>query len=153
MSEINDNKFFNDLNDLINKNYKPDFIYNNGYDKKVIDRLIENLNNCDEFFFSVAFITQSGIVKLLNTFKELEERGIKGKIITTDYLYFSEPKALNDILKFKNIELRMFEVNNPDLTNVSGFHTKGYIFRNGNNYKAIIGSSNITAPALTNSIE
>ena len=35
-----------------------------------------------------------GLTPLLQDFKELEKANIKGKILTTDYLNFSEPKAL-----------------------------------------------------------
>lgn len=46
---------------------------------KVISTIISELNSCDEFIISVAFITDSGLALLLNTFKYLEEKGIKGK--------------------------------------------------------------------------
>lgn len=48
---------------------------------------------CDGFQISVAFITMNGITPLLQTLKELEKRNIKGEILTTNYLNFSEPKA------------------------------------------------------------
>ena len=114
----------------------------NNYKKgeKVISHLISGLRTCDEFYFSVAFITLSGLAPLLNIFKELDGRGIKGKIITTNYLNFSEPKALRKLLDFPNIEVKVYDKDN--------FHTKGYIFRCGECFDVIIGSSNITQDAL-----
>lgn len=127
-------------------NYRPQFIYNNYKEgHKVISSIEQELKYCDEFFISVAFITEGGIALLLQTLKELEEKGIKGKILTTNYLNFSEPKALRKLNALSNIEVRMYCVggDNP------GFHTKGYMFRDGEIYKIIVGSSNITGSALT----
>lgn len=63
----------------------------NDYSKgsKVLNELIVELNKCDEFFMSVAFITSSGITPLLETFKLLNKKGIPGRILTTNYLNFS----------------------------------------------------------------
>lgn len=113
--------------------------------RKVLSDIIYELNNCEEFFLSVAFITNSGITPLLESFRRLEERGIKGKILTTDYLTFSEPKALKRILEFSNIEVKVFREEN--------FHTKGYVFRHPDHYKVIVGSSNLTQTALTKNKE
>lgn len=52
---------------------------------------------CEEFSISVAFITMGGITPLLQTLEELERRNIPGRIMTTDYLTFSEPRALEKL--------------------------------------------------------
>lgn len=49
-----------------------------GSGTKVISVLEQELLRCQKFDFSVAFITMGGITPLLQTFKELEARGIKG---------------------------------------------------------------------------
>ena len=90
-----------------------------------------------------------GITPLLQTFRELEQRGISGKILTTDYLTFSDPKALRILANFKNIELKMFVTENAK----EGFHTKGYIFKKEEMYRIIVGSSNMTLSALTTNRE
>lgn len=129
---------------------KPKFLSNRPLEgQKVISDLEDELLNCDEFSISVAFITMSGIVPLLQTLKELEKRGIKGRILTTDYLTFSEPSALQKLHELSNIEIRMFCVKDGG----KGFHTKGYIFRKNGLYKIIIGSSNLTQSALTTNHE
>ena len=87
-----------DGNLAVNKYYSPDFIFNNNKEGiKVLSVIEQELKNCDSFIISVAFITKSGITPLLMTLKELEARKIKGKIITTDYLTFTEPKALANL--------------------------------------------------------
>ncbi|MCR4746823.1 MAG: DEAD/DEAH box helicase, partial [Lachnospiraceae bacterium] len=133
-----------------NKDYKPQFISNNWHDgKKVLASIEQELINCDCFQISVAFITMGGITPLLQTLKELENRGIPGQILTTNYLDFSEPRALSKLAELKNITIKMFDVESADI----GFHTKGYIFKKDEIYRIIIGSSNITSMALTSNHE
>ena len=52
----------------------------------------------------------SGITPLLQTLKELEKRNIPGEILTTNYLNFSEPRALEKLNSLSNITLKMFDV-------------------------------------------
>ena len=109
-----------------NLEYKPGFVSNNPKEgKKVISSIEEELLRCDKFQISVAFITMGGITPLLQTLKELENKGIPGEILTTNYLDFSEPKALAKLNDLKNIKLKMYDVESAN----NGFHTKGYIFK------------------------
>ena len=101
------------------------------------------------FQISVAFITMGGITPLLQTLKELEKRQIPGQILTTNYLNFSEPRALKKLQELSNVTLKMYDVDRAD----QGFHTKGYIFKKEEIYRIIIGSSNITSAALTKNKE
>jgi len=126
--------------------YKPQFISNNYKEgKKVLSSIEDELKKCDKFQISVAFITMGGITPLLSTFEELEKKNIPGEILTTNYLNFSEPKALEKLNSLKNIKLKMYDVEKAQ----EGFHTKGYIFKKEEIYRIIIGSSNITKDALT----
>ena len=143
--------------------YKPSFIANdhtNGV--KVITTIEGELSKCESFVFSVAFITLGGITPLLPTFEDLEKRGVKGKILTTDYNTFTDPKALDVLARFSNIDLRIYqeesvlhsmrETDDGDSPSVDtekiGFHTKGYIFKNDGTFTILIGSSNMTQKAL-----
>ena len=126
--------------------YKPAFISNNPEEgKKVISSVEDELLRCDQFQISVAFITMGGVTPLLQTLKELEKKGVKGQILTTNYLDFSEPRALEKLNGLKNITLKMYDVEAAG----NGFHTKGYIFKKEEIYRIIIGSSNMTSAALT----
>lgn len=130
--------------------YKPQFLSNNYKEgKKVISSIEDELLACNQFQISVAFITMSGITTLLQTLKELEKKQIPGEILTTNYLNFSEPKALEKLNGLSNITLKMYDVEAADV----GFHTKGYIFKREEIYRIIIGSSNITRAALTTNRE
>lgn len=140
------------LDHTINSNlaYRPEFISNNyKLGKKVLVSIEEELQRCEEFCISVAFITKSGITPLLQTLKDLEQKNIPGKILTTNYLMFSEPEALEKLAGLKNIELKMFVTG----AETGGFHTKGYIFREEEIYRIIIGSSNMTLSAITKNKE
>ena len=141
---------FIDQSNNSNLAYRPEFVYNDHKQgKKVLVSLEQELKRCEEFFISVAFITDSGFESLSMILKELEQKGIPGKILTTDYLTFSQPKALDRLAQLKNIELKMFRTNSE----VGGFHTKGYIFQNDEEYRFIIGSSNLTMDVLTRNME
>ncbi|MDE7257992.1 MAG: DEAD/DEAH box helicase [Lachnospiraceae bacterium] len=130
--------------------YRPQFVSNNYKEgKKVLSSIEDELLACDHFQISVAFITMGGITPLLQTLKELENRGIPGEILTTNYLHFSEPAALEKLHDLKNITLKMYDVEAAD----TDFHTKGYIFKKEEIYRIIIGSSNMTGAALTSNME
>jgi len=125
--------------------FRPQFLSNDySQGRKVLTSIEDELLGCDRFYISVAFITLSGIEPLLQTLKELEQKGIPGQILTTDYLNFSQPKALRKLNELSNIELRMYRTEGSN----TGFHTKGYIFQNDGLFRIIIGSSNLTANAL-----
>ena len=130
--------------------YRPQFVSNNHKEgKKVLSSIEDELLSCDQFQISVAFITMSGLTPLLQTLKELEKKNVKGQILTTNYLSFSEPRALKKLHELSNITLKMYDAEAAE----NGFHTKGYIFRREELYRIIIGSSNITNAALTSSKE
>lgn len=127
------------MNNLVTNNEITNF-HNN---------ITELLDNCKSFYFNVAFINFSGIQLLLDSFKKLEEKNIKGKILTSTYLNFTQIKALEKIKKFKNIELKIYDC---EVSNI-GFHSKSYIFEFKDDYKILIGSSNITSSAFKSNIE
>lgn len=106
--------------------------------------LEKELSRCERFIISVAFISKSGLASLKQTLLELENRGIPGKILTTDYLTFTEPGALRSLSKYRNIEVKLFRCDK----NIKGFHTKGYLFFKEKVISITIGSSNLTGNAL-----
>lgn len=125
--------------------YRPQLLRNHqASGEKVLTYLSQELKHCQSFCISVAFITLGGLTPLLGLLKELEKKGIPGKVITTDYLMFTSPDALDKLAGLSNIELKLFKT-----TQDEGFHTKGYIFQQDNSYRIIIGSSNWTQKALT----
>jgi superfamily II DNA or RNA helicase/SOS-response transcriptional repressor LexA len=126
--------------------YRPQLLVNRKIPReKVLSTIINELENCHEFYFTVAFVTTSGLASLYNTLIDLKDKGIKGKVVVSQYLNFTDPLALERLLKFDNIELRISTKGNT--------HSKGYIFKHENYYNIIIGSSNWTANALSENKE
>ena len=134
---------------LLNKNIESNLNYQHkllsNKNEKIIGTLRRELEECDEFIISVAFITESGVTMILEQLRSLNERGVKGKILTGDYLTFTQPKALKKLMEFENIDVR--------LVSEEKFHAKGYFFRKKDIWTMIIGSSNLTQTALTTNFE
>lgn len=137
---------FVDKSILSNIAYQPELLVNQkNPPKKILSSIIHELENCDQFFISVAFVTTSGIATIINTLQEIEKRGVKGKVLVSQYLNFTQPEALKRLSQFKNIDLRIATTGNA--------HAKGYIFKNDEHYNLIVGSSNLTAQALSTNKE
>ena len=134
-------KGFIDQNIVERTMYKPELLINNETKNiNVLNSLIHELRMCKSFIFSVAFITEDGLATLKTHLLELKEKGVQGRILTSDYLYFNTPEMFKELLKLENVSLRV--------TNTKGFHAKGYIFEQKNYHSLIIGSSNLTTSAL-----
>ncbi|WP_431132510.1 DUF3427 domain-containing protein [Psychroserpens mesophilus] len=126
--------------------FQPELLVNRKIPrKKVLSTIIKELENCESFYISVAFVTTNGVATLINTFKSLDEKGIKGKILVSQYLNFTQPEALKRLSQFKNIELKIITKENS--------HSKGYIFNHSEYYNLIVGSSNLTSSALSTNKE
>src|SRR6056300_1700420 len=116
-------------------NFLPEILTNDSKQGvKVLSSLTSALSDCEEFIFSTAFLTTSGVASLFNTLELIKEKGVAGKILTSKYLQFTQPEALRRIIEnFPNIELKILETGN--------LHAKSYVFRKGDLYQIIIGSS------------
>ena len=135
-----------DSNHASIESFQPHLVLNNfATGEKTLSTIISNLEKCESFWFSVAFLSKSGVAVLQNTLQKLDEKNIKGKILVSQYLNFTQPEALTALLKFKNIEIKI--VSDID------YHGKGYLFKIDGDYRFIIGSSNLTANALCKNYE
>ncbi len=135
-----------DKNVLSDLAYQPELLVNQkNPPKKVLSTILHELENCNQFYISVAFVTTSGVATIINKLKELENREITGQILVSQYLNFTQPEALKRLSQFKNIDLR--------ITTTGNAHAKGYIFKNKEHYNLIVGSSNLTASALSTNKE
>lgn len=130
-----------------NYNYEIELVANH-QSNNMFNEINTSLLACKSFIFSVAFINFGGLQLLVRTLDELRSSNIKGKILTSDYLNFTDPKALRKLLEFSNIETKVYLQEK-----FGGFHTKAYIFEFEDEIKLFIGSSNITENALLRNIE
>ncbi|MFC7062531.1 DUF3427 domain-containing protein [Halobacillus seohaensis] len=134
-------KGFIDRNHSQSSRFRPELLVNQASKRQdVLTTLVDELKSCQSFMFSVAFITESGLATLKSHLLDLYERGIRGKILTSTFQMFNKPKVFRELLKIKNVDVR--------IADVEGFHSKGYIFHHDTFYSLIVGSSNLTANAL-----
>lgn len=116
----------------------------NGPGTSVLRILREELATCDEFLFSVAFVTPRAIALLK---QELVEFRGQGTIVTSDYLSFNAPGVFVELLALERLGI------NVRLHRAAAFHPKGYIFHHGDTVTAMVGSANLTESALVRNHE
>lgn len=132
------------LNGLYDRNYQghqqltPRLIGNQ--DGTIWEMLRYELMNCKSFTWAVAFITSDMLTPLKVVLADLARHGIRGTLITSNYLGFNSPQMFAELLKIPNLKVMV--------TTVTGFHTKGYFFTHDDYSTALIGSANFTRAAL-----
>ena len=138
------NGYINQDTTATNDQFGPRLL-NNQEGSSIWEQIKHELLTCENYTFAVAFITDSMVSNLKPIFKDLSRRGIKGRILTSTYLYFNQPAVFQELLKIPNIEVKIAEVD--------GFHQKGYIFQHQGYQTIIIGSANLTTNALMRNYE
>lgn len=113
--------------------------------RKVLSTLSLLMSKCQSFRFFVAFVNQEGVISLLDQLIAAQKRGVKGQILVSSYLDFTEPAALARLIEFPNLDVR---INTND-----SMHGKGYFFYESEDAHLIVGSSNWTASALSSHLE
>jgi len=124
--------------------FNPKLVLN--HDGRTVEHaLVEELALGGDFTFSVAFISSGAIAQLKQHL--LDHKG-SGRIVTSDFLGFNNPRAFAELLSLKKhlgIDVRRHTA--------EGFHPKGYIFQRPRSVTAMIGSSNLTSRALSQNHE
>lgn len=125
-------------------------------DERLLVGLRMNLRDpsFDRVDFAVAFIRRSGLNLIEEPLLDCLQRGSIVRILTTDYLKYTEPAALRELLELSEdhegqMAVRVFQ----DVT--TSFHPKAYLFwsSEGLDPHIIVGSSNLTRSALRNGVE
>ncbi len=116
----------------------------NGPDSTVLQALRFELRRASSFTFSVAFVSAGGIAILKQALMDFA--GV-GQIITSDYLGFNSPSAFRELLALEELGIEVRRHTQ------GAFHPKGYVFKDPNGLTAILGSSNLTEPALVRNHE
>lgn len=126
------------------RRHNPDLVVNQ-HGETVEHTLLEELQRCDRFTFSVAFVSAGAIAQLKQHLLEFDG---EGRIITSDFLGFNDPRAFAELMKLgehTGIDVRCHTSR--------AFHPKGYIFEHEQSVTAMIGSSNLTSSALSRNYE
>ena len=117
-------------------------------------QIIKELASCDKADWLVSFIKYAGIVPLLPTLREFtqtpaEDGGPRLRIATTSYMGATDLKAICELLKLPNTEIRV----SYD-TKRTRLHAKAYLFHRYSGFSsAYIGSANVSKAALDEGLE
>ena len=76
--------------------------YTNYTEQKFIDRLRENLDQCQRFEFSVSFIKKAGLRLLSNNMEAAIARGATGRLITSTSQNFTDVDSLTFFYSLQN---------------------------------------------------
>lgn len=130
-------------------------------DRPLLSQLCHSIAHADEIDLAVSFVQASGLRLLLpDLYDALARQAAQARsparvrILTSDYLDITDPKALRllTLLQAQGARVRIFEAGGRS------FHLKAYLFAHFPAASALhgtvfIGSSNISRPALTDGLE
>jgi superfamily II DNA or RNA helicase/HKD family nuclease len=112
------------------------------------EHLLKQIEVASSICILTSFVMKSGVVFLKDALKKAAERGADIKICTGDYLYITQPEALEELLEIdQSIQLRLWNSNGVS------FHPKAYLFQTEDQECLFIGSSNLSKSALVQGVE
>ena len=117
--------------------------------ENVLDVLTPVMLKSSSIYIMTSFVMESGVRALSNIMQEALTFGADIKILTGDYLFVSQPKALRSLLSInERIEVRLWRSKGVS------FHPKAYLMqqRDGDGL-LIVGSSNLSRSALQHGVE
>ncbi|MCA0993495.1 DEAD/DEAH box helicase family protein [Guptibacillus hwajinpoensis] len=115
---------------------------------KLIDHLVREIESADSIYILTSFVMKSGVELLYHHLELALARRKTVKLCAGDYLFVTQPVALQRLLELEGIELRLFQ------SNGRSFHPKAYLFGSESETGSfLVGSSNLSRSALTSGVE
>ncbi|MDR7236521.1 DEAD/DEAH box helicase family protein [Neobacillus drentensis] len=110
--------------------------------------LLEKLEGANTICILASFVMKSGVDFIREALQKAAENGAEIKICTGDYLFITQPRALEELLSIDDsIKIRVWRSNGVS------FHPKAYLFQSNEHDVLFIGSSNLSKSALHNGVE
>lgn len=123
-----------------------------GQEVPFLEALRSAMRVASEIDILSAFVQRSGIALLEGDLLDALDRGATARILTGDYLGITHPHALARLFtwttRFEGLRVKLFRTAHD-----GSFHPKAYIFVRDDHGAAFVGSSNLSASALTAGVE
>ena len=118
----------------------------NETDKTILDEISKLIKESDKVECAVAYLTYNGWELLRPVLREwLKNENHLFKLIVRKENDFPDENAVKEIIKYTNIELKLFPSNK--------FHVKQWIFYQNKKIKVLTGSANVTQKGLKENTE
>src|SRR5690625_2412239 len=117
--------------------------------ENLYEQLKTDIRESKTIFILSAFLMDSGVKLIKDDLQAALNRGADVKILTGDYMYVTQPKALRTLLQLEGQSLEVRLWNSDGVS----FHPKSFLFNREDRGAVVIGSSNLSKSALTTGVE